>query len=259
MNLILIRLGKGEKDVAKQRIDKILASQGIGSRKEVHVMIYRGQVAINGKKISKIDTKADPEEDEITVNSKKLVYEKYVYIMMNKPAGVLSAASDPKATTVVGLVPENMQRKGLFPAGRLDKDVTGFVLITDDGDFAHKLTSPKSGIYKTYLASLDEPITQEDIDAFERGIHLESGQDCLPAFLSFVENNPLQAKVKVCEGKFHQVKRMFQSVGKKVISLKRIAIGGLALDDNLNEGDCKSISSRGLDEIYHISNIVQKN
>lgn len=231
------------------RLDKILASQNVGSRKEVQKLIKSGLVTINGTVCNKPETKFDPEEDEIFVSGKKLDFQKYVYIMMNKPAGVLSASNDKNTVTVIDLLPQEMKRKGLFPAGRLDKDTTGLLIITDDGDFAHNMLSPKKHVYKLYRAETDGTITQSHIEKFKNGIMLEDGTRCLPAELytqcpleepyKNYFGEPLKSNVgfvKICEGKFHQVKKMFAAVGLKVIFLERLSIGGLVLDNKLKQG-----------------------
>lgn len=234
------------------RLDKILVSQNLGSRKEVQKLIKTGAVEVNGKTVKKPDSKFDPENDEISVQGKRLDFQKYVYIMMNKPAGVLSASNDKNAQTVIDLLPENMKRRGLFPAGRLDKDTTGLLIITDDGDFAHNMLSPKKHVYKLYKAETDGIITQDHIDKFKNGIVFEDGTKCLPAELytecplgepgkSFF-GETLKSNVgfvKICEGKFHQVKKMFLAVGLKVIFLERLSIGNLVLDNKLGQGEAR--------------------
>ncbi len=234
------------------RLDKILVSQNVGSRKEVQKLIKNGLVAVNGKPEKKPESKFDPEKDEISVQGEILNFQKYVYIMMNKPAGVLSASNDKNAPTVIDLLPENMKRRGLFPAGRLDKDTTGLLIITDDGDFAHNMLSPKKHVYKLYRAETDGIITQEHIEQFKKGIVFEDGTQCLPANL-YTEcpldepyknyfGGTLKSNVgfvKICEGKFHQVKKMFLAVGLKVIFLERLSIGNLVLDNNLERGESR--------------------
>lgn len=234
------------------RLDKILVSQNVGSRKEVQKLIKGGLVVVNGETIKKPETKFDPEKDEISVSGEPLNFQKNVYIMMNKPAGILSASNDRNTETVIDILPENMKRRGLFPAGRLDKDTTGLLIITDDGDFAHNMLSPKKHVYKLYKAETDGIITQMHIEKFKNGIVFEDGTRCLPAMLytecpldepyknyfgSSVKSNV--GFVKICEGKFHQVKKMFSAVGLKVINLERLSIGELILDINLKKGESR--------------------
>ena len=207
-----------------ERLDKVLASQNIGSRKEVQKLIKSGVVTINGEICKKSEQKVDPEKDIITVSGQPVNYSKYIYIMMNKPQGVLSASNDKRAETVIDLVPEAMQRKGLFPAGRLDKDTEGLLIITDDGDFAHRMLSPKKHVEKKYIAKLDGEITEETIKEFEKGIVFADGTKCMPAKLEIQDENPRIGIVTICEGKFHQVKKMFICCGLNVVHLKRISI-----------------------------------
>lgn len=237
--------------MAKQRLDKILASQNIGSRKEVVKLIKQGKVRVNLNIIKLQDYKVDPVVDEIFIDDKKLEFKKYIYIMMNKPQGVVSASNDKSQKTVLDLLPQHLKRRGLFPSGRLDKDTTGLLIITDDGDFAHKMLSPKKKIYKTYQAQLDKKIGDKEIALFKAGIKLSDDILCLPAYLNIIEDgdNPI-VDIKICEGKFHQVKRMFKSVGATVLSLKRKQIGSLKLDPNLKEGSSRELSDIEIDSIF---------
>lgn len=229
-----------------QRIDKILSSQNIASRKEVSRLIKDGQVKVNGVLCKSSSEKYDENTAQIEVCGQAVDYKKNLYIMMNKPSGVLSASNDKNAKTVIDLLPENLLRRNLFPAGRLDKDTQGLLIITDDGDFAHKMLSPKSGIYKRYYAELDGEITEEMVKAFEKGIVFEDGVECLPAKLEpIVSKNGRKDSgyVEICEGKFHQVKKMFISQGLKVTFLKRISIGMLTLDVNLPIGEARELTN----------------
>jgi 16S rRNA pseudouridine516 synthase len=224
------------------RLDKTLVSQSTLSRKEVQKLIKSGEVTVNGEVCRKIDFKVDAERDEISVKGQALDYQKHVYIMMNKPAGVLSASSDRFDKTVIDLLPENFKRKGLFPAGRLDKDTEGLLIITDDGDFAHNLLSPKKHVDKKYIARLDGEITQEMIQKFEDGIVFADGTRCLPASLELYNNDKCTGIVTICEGKFHQVKKMFACCGLNVVHLQRISMGGLYLDSKLPIGESKMLT-----------------
>lgn len=231
----------------KERLDKILASQNIGSRKEAGVLIRRGAVTVNGAVVRQADSKADPEQDEIAVEGRPLGFQRYVYIMMNKPAGVLSAARDTRQKTVVDLLPPELMRRGLFPAGRLDRDTEGLLIITDDGDFAHRMLAPKNHVFKLYEAELDLPAEPEDIRRFAEGLEL-SDRTCLPAELTLLEGTHVQ--VKICEGKFHQVKRMFRAVGKTVVRLKRLRIGALDLDSVLQPGQVRLLLPEEREKIF---------
>lgn len=225
------------------RIDKILVSQGIGSRREVQKRIKSGEVTVNGEIIRKPEFKANAENDKIAVLGKVLNYSEHIYIMMNKPAGVVSASQDNHDKTVIDILPDEYKRKGLFPAGRLDKDTEGLLIITDDGDFAHRMLSPKKHVDKQYIAQLDGEITEKTIQKFKQGIIFADGTKCLPAKLEIYNDDKKTGLVTICEGKFHQVKKMFISCGLNVVHLQRISIGGLYLDGNLPIGGCKLLTN----------------
>ena len=231
------------------RIDKIIASQGQYSRSEVKKLVKDGRVTLDGKVIKSSDVKADPDKNDIAIDGKSIGYKKHLYIMLNKPQGVVSATEDTDHTTVIDLVPKSLKRDGLFPAGRLDGDTVGFVLITDDGDFAHKILSPKNHIMKTYHATLQRPVTQDDIDAFRNGIELKDGTLCLEAQVRPIDGDEPMAEIKICEGKYHQVKRMFAALGNKVVFLKRVKMGNLSLDESLEEGQCRELTAEELELI----------
>ncbi len=233
-----------------ERLDKILVSQNLGSRKEVSKMIRGGAVAVNGLTVADGAYKLEPDTDTVTVNGEKLLYRKNLYLMMNKPAGVLSATEDGRALTVLDILPQPLRRRGLFPAGRLDKDTTGLLIITDDGDFAHRMLSPKSHVYKLYEAATQRPVTEADVEAFRAGIS-QGGQNFAPAKLWEEERGGRRvAMVEIREGKFHQVKRMFQAVGNQVITLKRVKIGGLRLDETLPAGGARILSEAEIRLIF---------
>ncbi len=234
-----------------ERLDKFLASQNLGSRKEAAKLIRSGAVAVNGSPARDGAQKLDPGTDRVTVNGEPVAYREHLYLMMNKPAGVLSASSDKRAATVLDLLPPELRRRGLFPAGRLDKDTTGLLLITDDGDLAHRMLSPKNHVYKLYQAKLRDPVTEQDVEAFRQGVS-QGGQSFAPARL-WTENGEdgEAAMVEIREGKYHQVKRMFQAVGNQVLFLKRLKIGGLWLDGTLPEGDVRLLTQTEIDAIFH--------
>lgn len=229
-------------------MDKYLASQGLGTRKEVGKLIRAGAVTVDGKPQRDPGAKVDP-SSEVAVEGRPVHYQEHLYIMMNKPAGVLSATEDRRQRTVLDLLPEDLRRRGLFPAGRLDKDTTGLLLITDDGDLAHRMLSPKKHVYKQYRAQLDAPVTAEDEEAFREGVCWEE-ETYAPARL-WTEEDPTVAFVEVREGRFHQVKRMFEARGKTVLALKRLKIGGLALDTTLQEGECRLLTAEETGWIFH--------
>lgn len=233
-----------------ERLDKYIASRGLSSRSEVKLMLKRGEVTVNGKVVSDPAFKVCV-GDCVTVNGKRLSSSQYTYIMLNKPQGVVSASNDRRDKTVVDILPDELKRKNLFPAGRLDKDTTGFCLITDDGDFAHNILSPARHVTKTYIARVSQPIDYEKAKkGFSDGVVLADGTVLLSAVLIMLENSdkPL-FKVIIKEGKYHQIKRMFASFDATVIELKRIAIGGLPLDTTLSEGEARLISDTELKAI----------
>ncbi|HEX3040054.1 MAG TPA: pseudouridine synthase [Caproiciproducens sp.] len=236
--------------MSKERLDKILASQNLASRSGAGAMIRGGAVTVNGTVIKKADYKADTQTDEVTVNGKKLNLKEFVYLMMNKPSGVLSASRDNRAPTVIDLLPQELRRRGLFPAGRLDKDTEGLLIITDDGAFAHRMLAPKSHVFKLYEAVLARPVSPEDIRQFESGVQL-SDMICLPAELTVLREgeNPL-VLVKIREGKFHQVKRMFLALGNEVLRLKRVQIGALKLDETLAPGAARELTQDEKDSVF---------
>jgi 16S rRNA pseudouridine516 synthase len=235
----------------KERLDKILVSQGLGSRKEVQAMIRRGAVEVEGTIVRAVDHKVDPEQETVTCNGAPLDFRRFVYFMLHKPAGVVSASRDPKEPTVVDLMPEQARRRDLFPAGRLDKDTTGLLIITDDGDYAHRMLTPKNGVCKYYHARLRQPITPEDVRVFGEGVTFADGTVCLAAGLRTLEEgeHPL---VEVCihEGKYHQVKKMSLARGNEVLQLKRVRIGNLSLDPNLAPGEYRLLSKEETEQVF---------
>lgn len=232
------------------RIDKILAAQSTASRKDIKNLIKSGCVKLNGNTVKSPDIKIDIDKDTVTVNDEEISLKEYIYIMMNKPMGVVSATEDNLLPTVIDILPDELKRKNLFPAGRLDKDTVGFMLITDDGKFAHNILAPKKHVEKTYIAKLDKTIEDDLIKEFEKGMDIGSGDVCMPAKLKILENgeNPL-VEVKIKQGMYHQIKRMFLKFGYTVVYLKRVQIGGLKLDESLGEGEAREITKEELSKI----------
>ena len=222
------------------RLDKLLALQGFGTRRQIRELVRAGKVRVGGEAAKSADEKVNPETERIFVDGGEIVYKEHVYIMMNKPRGVISATSDPKQRTVLDLLPPSLRRPGLFPAGRLDKDTEGLLLITDDGAFAHRILSPAGHVGKTYLVTPDRPADAADAEAFRSGVVLDDGYRCLPAEL---RTDGGGTYVTIREGKFHQVKRMFEARGKQVLALKRLSMGGLLLDEKLRPGECRELFS----------------
>ncbi|GAB6116548.1 pseudouridine synthase [Thermoanaerobacter brockii subsp. lactiethylicus] len=233
--------------MAKMRIDKLLSNIGIGTRKEVKKFIKEGLVLVNGNTVKDAGLIINTETDEILFDGKKIYYKEFIYIMMNKPKGVISATYDPIEKTVIDLLPQELKARNPFPVGRLDKDTEGLLLITNDGDLAHKLLSPKKNVIKKYYAKILGFVNESDIKAFNEGIVLEDGYKTLPANLEILSSSDVsKVYVYIREGKYHQIKRMFESVGKKVIYLKRLAMGNLTLDENLKPGEWRELSEEEL-------------
>lgn len=221
----------------RQRLDKIIASTGKWSRREVRELARRGLVTVDGAAVRSVEEKFDPEAAEILVKGEALAYRRYTWIMLNKPAGVLSATEDGRGETVLDLLPQELQRKKLFPVGRLDKDTEGLLLLTDEGPLAHALLSPKRHVDKVYYARTAGRLTEEDRRAFAAGMTLADGLRCQPAGLEILSaGEESEAHVTLREGKFHQVKRMLAARGKPVVYLERIRMGNLALDRRLDRG-----------------------
>lgn len=209
---------------------------------------------MDGVTVKSPSISCDPEKETIIVAGERLFYKPFVTLMMNKPAGVLSASRDNRAKTVVDLVPDALRRRDLFPAGRLDKDTTGLLILTDDGQMAHRMLSPKKGIEKVYHVRVEGAVGKEQQDRFKQGITLADGTVCLPARMDVLEEGekPL-LRVVIMEGKYHQIKRMLGVLERPVLSLKRVSIGGLLLDDSLSEGQCRELTDEEVKAIWQRS------
>ena len=229
------------------RLDKFLADMGYGTRSEVKKEITKGNVKINGLPVRKPETKIDTEKDEVMYREQPAAYEKYEYYMLNKPAGVISATTDKKEKTVLDLIGEK-QRKDLFPVGRLDKDTEGLLLITNDGELAHRLLSPKKHVDKVYYVRVQGELVEEDIRRLAEGIDIGEEKLTLPARLVIRKSGQFsEAEITIQEGKFHQVKRMFHALGKEVVYLKRLSMGTLVLDGNLKPGEYRKLTKEERD------------
>ena len=224
-----------------ERLDKVLAATGRWSRREVKLLVKQGQVRINGAAASSAEEKLDPETAAVTVGGQTVVLQKHTYIMLHKPAGVLSATEDSRQKTVLELLPPELRRRGLSPVGRLDKDTEGLLLLTDDGELAHRLLSPKYHVDKRYYAEVDGLLGPADADAFAKGMTLDDGLVCLPAGLELCGSGA--CIVTLQEGKFHQVKRMLAFRGAPVRYLKRLAMGPLTLDPSLETGAFRELTA----------------
>jgi 16S rRNA pseudouridine516 synthase len=233
------------------RLEKIIADTGLASRREAAQLIKNGFVLVDGRLASSGADKYDPAQTVISVNGKPLSYKKKHYLMMNKPAGYVSATEDRSEQTVNDLLEGVYARLDLFPAGRLDKDAEGLLLLTDDGDFAHRIITPSKKVYKTYFVETDGALCGEDAAAFENSLVLKDGLVCLPAHLNILTSGVKStAYVIIHEGKYHQVKRMLASLGKPVTYLKRVAIGGLKLDENLAAGAYRELTDEETEVIF---------
>ncbi|AEF16124.1 pseudouridine synthase Rsu [Thermoanaerobacterium xylanolyticum LX-11] len=229
--------------MSKMRIDKLLSNMGYGSRKEIKNFIKECLVAINDVIIDDPGFTVQPDKDVITFRNEKVSYKEYIYIMMNKPKGVICATYDPSERTVVDLLPHHIKSRKVFPAGRLDKDTEGLLLITNDGELSHKLLSPKKHVFKKYYAEVLGFIDEDDASLFSEGILLDDGYKTMPATLEIISSgNISKVYISIREGKYHQIKRMFEAIDSKVIYLKRLSIGKLKLDENLKEGEWRELN-----------------
>lgn len=235
--------------MAVMRLDKFFSSQNLATRKEMRELVKNGLIAVNGDTRVKPEQKIDPQQDEISLRGEPVTYKPYLYLMLHKPKGYVSATEDRSQPTVLDLVPEQWRRPGLFPAGRLDKDTTGLMLITDDGELAHRILSPKNHIEKAYLAKISGPLSEEAMAAFSQGMVLGDGYRCLPARVTLEQPGETPViQIVLWEGKYHQIKRMVAAAGQRVLELKRIRMGGLVLDENLPEGACREILHKDVEK-----------
>ena len=218
-----------------ERLDKLLAATGRWSRREVKGLVKAGRVLVDGVPAAAPEQKLDPDRSRVLVDGEEAVFREFTYVMLNKPAGVLSATEDARQETVLDLLSPELRRRGLFPVGRLDKDSEGLLLLTNEGDLAHRLLSPKYHVDKVYYIRTDAPLTEEDRAAFAGGVLLADGTECLPAGLEPLGDGR-EALVTLHEGKFHQIKRMIASRGAAVCRLKRLSMGTLVLDEGLRPG-----------------------
>ena len=226
------------------RLDKVLADMGFASRKDLKEIIRRGRVSVNGQTEKRPERKLDPTQSLITVDGEAIRYQVHHYYMLDKPSGVVTATEDREQRTVMDLLPQELRRMGLFPVGRLDKDTSGLLLLTDDGEFAHRVISPKSCVEKLYYAKVEGSPNEEDAAAFAAGLTLADGTCCLPAKLEILGED--SCLVTVTEGKYHQVKRMLASRGKPVKELRRLSIGGLKIDESLGPGGFRELTETDL-------------
>lgn len=231
------------------RLDKFIVSCGMATRSEVKKLVKQGRVAVDGITAVKSDEKIDENTSVVCLDGEQLNYREFIYLMLNKPSGYVSATYDAKLPTVIDLVPEEYLHFEPFPVGRLDIDTEGLLILTNDGKLAHELTSPKKHVYKTYYAELDADMEDADIEIFKNGIKLDEDFMTLPAELVITEDRK-KVYISICEGKFHQVKRMCQKVGKNVVYLERVKMGGLELDGSLERGTVRELKDNEIQLIY---------
>lgn len=231
------------------RLDKYLAEMGAGTRKEIGKAVRAGRVTVNGQTAKNAAMQVTA-EDEVSMDGATVEYEEYVYYMLNKPVGVISATEDARERTVLDLISER-QRKGLFPVGRLDRDTEGLLLITNDGGLAHRLLSPRHHVDKVYFARLNGPVGEAEKALFAQGLKVDETLTALPAELEILEP-ATEVRVTIREGKFHQVKRMFEAVGREVLYLKRLSMGPLVLDESLPKGDYRRLTAEEESAIMNI-------
>lgn len=235
------------------RIDKVLSNLGYGSRKEVKKLLKDGAVKVNGEFIKDAKQHVNPKKDLITFNGEEIQFREFIYLMMNKPPGVISATEDSHEETVIDLLEAEDLVFEPFPVGRLDKDTEGLLLLTNDGQLSHRLLSPKQHVPKTYFAVIEGEVTEQDIVSFKQGVTLDDGYKTKPGELVIVKSGlTSDIELTITEGKFHQVKRMFLAVGKRVIYLKRISMGPLQLDETLELGEYRELTD---EEIALLQNL----
>lgn len=238
------------------RLDKLLAHTGFGTRKQVKKIVRDGHITVNGERVKNSATKVDPEIDDVRIGAERIYYEEFVYFMLNKPAGVISATEDLFHNTVLDLLEPADLVQEPHPVGRLDLDTEGLLILTNDGQLTHQLTSPRREVDKEYYAIVQGIVTEEDIEKFEEGLLINDEEDkftALPAQLSILELDEeaetSEIEVIIHEGKYHQVKRMFKAVGKEVIYLKRMRMGNLKLDENLPLGEYRALTEEEIAEL----------
>ena len=230
------------------RLDKYLCETGFGTRSQVKDLLKKGQVMVNGEVVKKPELKINEITDQILCQGKKASYQKNIYLMLHKPAGVVSATEDNREKTVLNLVRPEDRKNGLFPVGRLDKDTEGLLLLTDDGELAHRLLSPKKHVDKTYYAKIDGQVTEEHVKQFREGLDIGDEKKTLPAVLTILLSGPVsEIEVTIHEGRFHQIKRMFEAVGCKVTYLKRLSMGSLVLDETLPPEEYRPLTEAELE------------
>ncbi len=231
------------------RLDKYLCEMGIGTRSEVKKYIRQGRITVDGEKVVKPEEKIDEQSSQVSMDNQLIGYEKFEYYMLYKPAGVVSATVDKKEKTVLDLITDK-KRKDLFPVGRLDKDTEGLLLITNDGEMAHRLLAPKKHVNKTYYAKIKGRVTEQEIQLFSKGLSIGNNEYAKPSVLKILKSGEVsEIELIIQEGKFHQVKRMFRTVGMEVVYLKRISMGSLVLDESLQKGEYRKLTKKEVEQL----------
>lgn len=233
------------------RLDKFISERTEYSRREIKELAKKGEIKLNGAFAKVTDVKIDPDDDIVEICGKTVSSQKFRYILLNKPQGYVCSTDEKDGKTVMELIPSEMKTKGLFPAGRLDKDSMGVLLITDDGNLAHKILAPGRHISKIYIVKLDRPFQSNYIDLFKNGVLLKSGETCLPAKVKLAENSDKLAFIELFEGKYHQIKRMFAAVGNHVEVLMRVSLGGLVLPEKLAIGECMELLHKDVENLFN--------
>lgn len=236
-----------------ERLDKLLAGTGKWSRREVKALVRQGLVRVDGRLAASAEDKLDPAATVVTVAGETVALHRFTYVLLHKPAGVLTATEDRKQPTVLDLLPPELRRIGLAPVGRLDKDTEGLLLLTNDGELAHRLLSPKYHVEKRYFARVDGELSAADAEAFARGMTLGDGLECLPAGLEVLPDRVCIVTLR--EGKFHQVKRMLAARGAPVLYLKRLSMGPLTLDDSLAAGAYRLLRAEEISALYRVCDL----
>ncbi|HEY9061165.1 MAG TPA: pseudouridine synthase [Pseudobacteroides sp.] len=233
-----------------QRLDKVVSNFGYGTRKEIKAMVKNGSIKVDGQVVKDSGIHIDPNSSTIEINGEVLNYKEFIYLMLNKPQGVISATFDQRHKTVVELMPEEVFHYKLFPVGRLDIDTEGLLIMTNDGDLAHEVLSPKKHVRKKYYALINGEVIESDKKAFAEGITIDDGYKTMPALLDIIRSGiTSEIELTIVEGKFHQVKRMFEAIGKEVRFLKRIEMGGVLLDESLKPGECRELTKEELETL----------
>ena len=232
------------------RLDRFISERTEYSRSEIKSIAAKGGIKVNSAVVKKSDTQIDPDRDKVEVLGNELRADKFRYILLNKPDGYISSTDDGDGKTVMELIPPEMRTKNMFPAGRLDKDSLGALLLTDDGELAHRMLSPRKHVPKIYIVKLAEPFQSKYVDLFAEGLTLSDGYQCLPAKVRNVESSEKLAFIELSEGKYHQVKRMFAAVENHVQLLMRVSVGGLILPEKLRSGECMELLHKDVENLF---------